>query len=137
VVTLEFLKKRSYTSIDLPFSIMEGANTPTSLNRVTSSLGLGMIMPSNPSTVGTNPLMANQQLDVQSIMNAAHQAAANAGMQTPTSSAGAAGAAGLASSVNNAAMMQQSIRRRMMPNEDMLWMPAHRPLVGGGAAAGF
>jgi hypothetical protein len=27
--------------------------------------------------------------------------------------------------------------RRVMVNEDMLWMPAHRPLVGGGAAAAF
>lgn len=28
-------------------------------------------------------------------------------------------------------------RGRVQVNEDMLWMPAHRPMVGGGAAAAF
>ena len=35
---------------------------------------------------------------------------------------------------------QGATQRRWMiapPNEDMLWMPQHRPLVGGGAAAAF
>lgn len=91
-----------------------------SLSRASSSLGMSLMMSMHQQQNGNHlsSLASSSSaqdppsaLNAQAIVEAAAAAAVAAG-STP-------------------------YRGRLQVNEDMLWMPAHRPLVGGGAAAAF
>lgn len=106
---------------------------PRPISRVTSSLslGLGLSMPtaSPASTAASSTSTSSNQsgLDAQAIVDAAKAAAVAAGVQFNDDGDSSPPATFVA------------LHRRLPrpPSEDMLWMPAHRPMVGGGAAAAF
>jgi hypothetical protein len=108
----------SATAASNPFasnvSLMPGVNGNQLLNYLAASGGGTGLQPSS-----AQDLAMGQQ--AQAIVNAAAAAAVAAGSLP-------------AGAMNTNGTLRRS---QMALNEDMLWMPPHRPLVGGGAAAAY
>jgi len=133
---------------------------PPPLNRATSSLGVGLAIMPSASRDGDNSSTNNSANGMAMMMASAAAASGQQQQQFSMlssngggSSHGSAQATGIYPQLDAQAIVEnakraldaaggggalgQPFRRMAPPNEDMLWMPQHRPLVGGGAAAAF